>query len=465
MTIKNVSIKDRIAILYSLTFTLLIALVFSIIYFLVDYTVYKALRSNLTEELAHHTNYVKDQHPFQQFVEENEWEEKEHTDLEVNPVFITIYSKNMDVVEQSPNLREHHLKWRQDKSSNQFYETTIDDYSIVSVQAELMNQEAIVGYIVIGMSTKNTQFVMDYLRIALLILFPISVVVLFYLSRFIAGKGIQPVFEIIDQTQQITENKLNTRIPLPFYQDEIYRLTVSVNELLDRVENRLKTETQFSADASHELRTPLSIIKGTLEILVRKERTEEAYKDKINYSLKQLDRLNDLVEQLLFLSRVENESIQPNYQKFALEMAVLDSIERYASLIKQKEIYLDYNFSTSFPINSEPEFLSIILDNIISNAIKYVGQKGRITIVLHKTKTAIYCEITDDGLGMNQADLDYIQQRYYRSSEVLNRHIQGTGLGLSIAYKLAKVGGIHLKIKSKKDQGTTVILCFPKHSF
>lgn len=463
MIFKSISIKDRIAILYSLCFTLVIAVIFIIVYFLVHYTVYKALRANLTDEIEHHTEYVKNQQPFQQFIETNEWGEKEHMDLEVNPVFITIFSKDFKVVEHSPNLRQHNLRWQKNIFSNQFYESKIDDYSIISVQSELINNNEIVGYIVIGMTTKNTQFVLEYLRIALLILFPVSVIIIFFVSRLIAARSIRSVLNIISQTQQISENKLNTRLPLPFYQDEIYQLTLSVNGLLDRVENRIKTETQFSADASHELRTPLSIIKGTLEVLIRKERNQEEYKEKILYGLKQLDRLNDLVEQLLFLSRIENESIQPSYQNFALEMAVLDSIERYSSLIKQKEIHLDYNFSTSFPINSEPEFLSIILDNIISNAIKYVGQKGRITIVLRKTKSTIYCEIIDYGLGMNEADLNYIQQRYFRSSEVLNNNIQGTGLGLNIAYKLAKIGRIDLSIYSVKHQGTTVVLKFPKH--
>ncbi|CAM2751135.1 histidine kinase dimerization/phospho-acceptor domain-containing protein [Weeksella virosa] len=285
-------------------------------------------------------------------------------------------------------------------------------------QAKLIHHGEIVGYVVIGVSPKHHELALDYLRLVLLILFPVSVLVILISARWIAAKAIRPVFDIIDTAQSISESTLSQRVPLPTRKDELYQLAKTINSLLDRLEYQIIKAKQFSADASHELRTPLTIIKGTLGILIRRKRTQEEYQDKINYTLKQIDRLDALVEQFLLLSRVENNSLQLKKTNFDLKVEVLHTLERFDLLLHEKQITTKINQLHSFTTENYREFIEIILDNILSNAIKYTSPKGQITLSSKQEENTYILSIKDNGIGMKSEDVLRIENRHFRSDDV-----------------------------------------------
>ena len=187
---------------------------------------------------------------------------------------------------------------------------------------------------------------------------------------------------------------------------------------MDRLEYQIIKAKQFSADASHELRTPLTIIKGTLGILIRRKRTQEEYQDKINYTLKQIDRLDALVEQFLLLSRVENNSLQLKKTNFDLKAEVLHTLERFDLLLHEKQITTKINQLHSFTTENYREFIEIILDNILSNAIKYTSPKGQITLSSKQEENTYILSIKDNGIGMKSEDVLRIENRHFRSDDV-----------------------------------------------
>ena len=266
------------------------------IFFIVNRGINKTMEETLEEEINSHVDYILHEPVLKNFVQPREWEEVEHTDISLNPVFIAIYDKNFKLVENSPNLVQNKLEWHPKQGENTTFYASYDSIKLLLSQSKLIHHGEIVGYIVVGVSTKHNQLALEYLQTALLIIFPISVIIIFLLARFIASKSIKPVFNVIETAQAITENNLTERINLPENKDELYQLSLTINSLLDRLEFQIIKAKQFSADASHELRTPLAIIKGTLEILIRRERSKEEYNEKINYTLKQVDRLYNLVE-------------------------------------------------------------------------------------------------------------------------------------------------------------------------
>jgi signal transduction histidine kinase len=115
--------------------------------------------------------------------------------------------------------------------------------------------------------------------------------------RFLAGKSIQPIQKIIQKTNLISQSNLNERIPVAEPNDEIAQLTRSINDLLARLEQALTREKQFTSDASHELRTPLAVMRGTLEVLIRKPRTSEEYVEKVKLALESIDRMSEMIDQ------------------------------------------------------------------------------------------------------------------------------------------------------------------------
>jgi signal transduction histidine kinase len=155
----------------------------------------------------------------------------------------------------------------------------------------------------------------------------------FLIARFIAGRSIKPISSIIETSNIITKDNLSSRIPLPQNRDELYVLSKTINNLLDRIENTIERE-EFTSDASHELRTPLTVIKGTLEVLTEAAKFFRVRR-KINFCIYEVDRLNNLVDQLLLLARFENQKQSLKKEKIYFTV-ILDSISRYSSIIQTK---------------------------------------------------------------------------------------------------------------------------------
>ena len=455
---KNISVKNRIATFYSISFSVILLIIFGMIFFIVNRGINKTMEETLEEEINSHVDYILHEPVLKSFVQPREWEEVEHTDISLNPVFIAIYDKNFKLVENSPNLVQNKLEWHPKQGENTTFYASYDSIKLLLSQSKLIHHGEIVGYIVVGVSTKHNQLALEYLQTALLIIFPISVIIIFLLARFIASKSIKPVFNVIETAQAITENNLTERINLPENKDELYQLSLTINSLLDRLEFQIIKAKQFSADASHELRTPLAIIKGTLEILIRRERSKEEYNEKINYTLKQVDRLYNLVEQFLLISRVENNSLDLKKSIYNIKDQVENSIERFQLLLNEKQISVETAQLQSQIIENYQEFTDIIIDNIISNALKYAHLNGEIKIYSVTEKNVYHLIIEDNGIGMNDEDLKFIQDRYFRIQNESTLHISGSGLGLNIATKLAKLSDATIEIESEQGKGTKVIL-------
>lgn len=458
---KNISVKNRIAIFYSFTFSLVLLVIFALVYYTVYLGINKTAYETLEEEIASHSDFVLHEPTFVSYVQPREWEEVEHTDIALNPVFIAIYDTHFNLVENSPNLVQNKLEWNKNQPENQPYYNSYNSIELLVSQAKLIHHGEVVGYLVVGISTKHNQLALDYLKSALLFIFPSAVLLVFLLARFIASKSIKPVFHVIDTAQIISENNLSERIRLPKNRDELYKLSATINSLLDRLEMQIVKAKQFSADASHELRTPLAVIKGTLEILIRRERTVEEYNEKINYTLKQVDRLYDLVEQFLLLSRVENNSLQLKTVSFDMKAEVLASVERFSLLLNEKRISVSIENLHTQCIENYQEFLAIIIDNILSNAVKYAPIGGRINIRSFVKGQNYHLVFEDNGTGMKEKDLELIQQRHFRVDSIKNNASSGYGLGLHIAEKLMVYTKGTMKIESVYLSGTAVTLSVP----
>jgi signal transduction histidine kinase len=282
--------------------------------------------------------------------------------------------------------------------------------------------------------------------------------VLFFIARFIAGRSIKPISSIITTSNIITKDNLTSRIPLPQNRDELYILSQTINNLLDRIETAIEREKQFTSDASHELRTPLTVIKGTLEVLIRKPRNPAEYEEKINFCVTEVDRLNHLVDQLLLLARFENQKQSLKIEKVYLNAIFLDTIARNSTAIQSKNITITTQFSRDYYIETDSYLFLIIVNNLISNALKYSNQNGNLTVHIKSLASRIECHITDSGIGIPADDLENIFNQFYRSQSNAHPEIKGTGLGLSIVKRLCSLLTIDITLTSEENIGTRVIL-------
>jgi len=459
---QRLSFKNRIASNYIITTALLIFVVFFVIYAIVRYSVYVKVNADIKSEVTKHLKEIEVKENCVLLVREEQWKTVQINKVDVSPAFIQFVDELGALVEKSPNLKQKMLNYYPEVANNSLFDGKLDNITVRQIQVPLYQGTKIIGYLIVAMSLEDTAMVLNNLSSILVIAYPLILLVLYLIARFIAGRSIKPISAIIETSNIITKDNLKSRIPLPQNRDELFTLSKTINNLLDRVENAIEREKQFTSDASHELRTPLAVIKGTLEVLIRKPRNAEEYKEKIDFCINEVNRLNHLVDELLLLARFENQKQTLKNEKVSLNALFLDIISRNSTSIKEKKLKCVINFKEDFYIQTDSYLLSIIVNNIVTNAIKYSKANETINFDVIETANEYICSVTDTGIGIAAEDLQKIFNQFYRSKSNQHPQIKGTGLGLSIVKRLCYLLQIDLKIESKEDDGTKVILGFKK---
>ncbi|MBN8566845.1 MAG: HAMP domain-containing histidine kinase [Flavobacteriales bacterium] len=456
----NFSFKNRIAFNYIVSSSIFIALVFIAIFQVVKLSVNNHINEEVYDELMKHLDDVTTDSNDTYLIQVDQWRAREHNSISVNPVFVQFYDTNGETIDKSPNLKESDLKLFDSSKNDVFVNSELNSIPIRQIQTPILNSNKVVGFLVVAMSLEDFEIVL-ILKNILLITFPLILFLLFLIARFFAGRSIKPVQTIIETSNQITKDNLKSRIPLPQNKDELFVLSENINRLLNRIENAVDREKQFTSDASHELRTPLAVIKGTMEVLIRKPRNEEEYKDKIRFCINEVDRLNKMVDQLLLLARFENQKSNSKKESVYLNALVLDTLSRYSDKIEAKKISVITHFNADFYVESDNYLLSIIIENLISNAIKYNHVNGTIEVELKESTNEITLTISDNGIGISEQDLNKIFNSFYRSDVSNHPEIKGTGLGLSIVKRLCDVLNFKISVESKLNNRTQFSLFLP----
>ena len=459
----NLAFKDRIALHYILATAALIAAVYLVVFGVVHNQVYSDLDRSLRYEAAKHLKEVSIEDSTIRFSRMGEWKEREHREVQVDPVFIQVNDRRGQLMDRSPNLKHDQLAFDAAHDGRAPINSTLRGKVIRQVQVPIEGKEgrAPAGYLLAAISAEAAQRGLDSLRLVLLGSFPLVLMVLFGIARGLAGRSIAPIAAITATTDRITRHNLAARIALPPRPDELHTLATAINGLLQRIERAVEREKQFTADASHELRTPLAVLKGTLEVLIRKPRTPAEYVENITMGIREIDRLTHLVDQLLLLARFENHAKNLNRQELSVSSSVHDVLYRLRNEVNARHIRVDVDDAETPPITSDPYLVDLILDNVLANAVKYSPAGSLITVELYQGAAGQCCTITDRGVGIRSEDLERIFNPLFRSDALAHKEIDGTGLGLSIVAKACTLLNIKFDVQSELGRGTTFALHFP----
>ncbi|MDZ8119709.1 sensor histidine kinase [Pontiella agarivorans] len=455
------SLRNRIAFYFVAVTALSTAILFLVIYGIVHNTVYTHLNKDLEAECAEVANsivYIEDELIFANTFE---WSEQEHAQIEVNPTFIQVVDPSGKNLRKTVNLRNNNLEFHPHATRKAFYDLLVAGASVRQIQAPLRPDNGpIQGYLIVAIPFEESARVLSNLRYILLISFPTVLLFLFAVSRMIAGRIISPVNTVIATADLITRENMNERIPVPPRKDELYKLSETINRLLDRLQEAVVREKQFTADASHELRNPISVIRGTLEVLIRKQREPGHYEEKIEYVIGEVDRMAALVEQLLTLARSEN-GLRPMMGPVDLKLSTETALGHFRESIAEKNISVKCGFHGSDIINADAAMTGIILENLISNAVKYSCRNGIIQVQTIRGGNHIELSVTNFGHGIPQPQLNRVFDRFYRIDECRSSHLPGTGLGLAIVRRLVDLQDFSISADSSPEHGTTFRIGFP----
>ena len=282
---------------------------------------------------------------------------------------------------------------------------------------------------------------------------------------WLANRAIQPVKEIIDTTGKLRPEALDERrLPIRGSRDELDQLSETVNYFIDRIATYVNQSRHFTADAAHELRSPLTAIQSLLEVTLNSDRSIEEYKDAINSVLEECDRLRGLVNQLLTLAEVDREHITPETDTIALDEIVRKSCDMFQAVAETSGINLDVYLEPAV-VRGDSGRLRQVMINLLDNAMKFTHSGGRVLVQLRTDpeKQEVTLVVADSGVGIDDLDLPYIFDRFYRGDKSRQRdaHKSGTGLGLSIVQSTVSGHGGQVRVESRQGEGTKFIIQLP----
>jgi len=314
----------------------------------------------------------------------------------------------------------------------------------------------------VGISLENTELDLRRLMI-IMILSGSGLLLLASLGgNFIIRKALKPVKSVVQTAKDITTDDLSLRIESRQRQDEIGELVGTFNDMISRLEKSIKKIKQFSGDVSHELRTPLTIIRGEIEVLLRKERSKDEYQKILKSTLEETSYLERIIDDLLFLSRIEALENKEFDKSVQLDEILLKVVESQELAAKKKNITLDIKKAEPAEIMGEEILLERMVANIIDNAIRYTHSGGKVEASLDKKDGSSTILVQDTGIGIPEESLSLIFDRFYVVDKSRFKETGGLGLGLSIVKRVADCHGGLIEVKSKMNKGTSFLIHFPK---
>ena len=280
----------------------------------------------------------------------------------------------------------------------------------------------------------------------------------YWLSR----RALGPVDQVTREARNISAQNLSSRLLVPRTGDELQRLSETLNGMLERLEQAFRRITQFTADASHELRTPVALMRTRAEIVLRRSRSEEEYRETLRQILEDLKRTSSLIENLMLLARADSGAEALERTRMNMVENVDEACLEARALAEAKQISLHKELPEApVWINGDANSMRRLFLVLLDNAVKYTAPQGRITVSLSASDGYAVTEVRDTGIGIAAQDLPHIFERFFRADRARSRQTGGAGLGLSIGKWIAEAHGGTVSAQSEPGEGSVFQVRIP----
>ena len=304
---------------------------------------------------------------------------------------------------------------------------------------------------------KNLAHFRNYILIAL----PIMLILGTLGGWMLARRSLAPIGYIALKTRSITSKNLSARLLVRGTDDEMDDLIRTINEMIARLESSFKGMAEFTADVSHELKTPICAMRGEAEVLLLKDRKPEEYQDGLIHFIEQFDHLNQMINDLISLSKFDTTQVGLKMVPLRLDLLVTDLCNLFQVLAEQKNIALEAGTMEEVTIVGDKVRLQQLFTNLIDNAIKYTSH-GSIRVTVEDNKDAAVVKIRDTGIGIPKEEQERIFKRFYRLDKSRSKETGGVGLGLSIAEWIAHAHRGRIEVDSEPNRGSVFAVYLPR---
>jgi two-component system, OmpR family, heavy metal sensor histidine kinase CusS len=282
---------------------------------------------------------------------------------------------------------------------------------------------------------------------------PLVLLAASFSGYWMAGRALQPVSRITEDATAITALDISKRIAVPVADDELRKLSITLNQMMDRLEISFRKITQFTADASHELRTPISLIRTTAELAIS-DGSPQAGSEALLSILEESERTTSLLEDLLLLARSDSH-VRLRVEFMDLVRVFNQAVAQTELLARNKDVELTCSVCDGpIIVAGNADLLRRLILILTDNAVKYTASGGHVYLSLYKDSSTAGIEVRDTGIGISSEDLPHIFERFYRADKARHRS-GGAGLGLSIADWIARVHRARIGVSSTREAGTT----------
>jgi len=287
-----------------------------------------------------------------------------------------------------------------------------------------------------------------------------AILLTIFIGSRVSRKMLRPIDNMTRTARSISAGDLNTRLDIVNSHDELKDLTVTFNEMLDRIQNSFEQQKSFVADASHELRTPIAVIQGYANLLDRWGKEDKAVLEESIAAIKsESDFMKELVDKLLFLASADKKGHALQTVPFALN-ELIDEVIRETRLIDTDHNILG-SANDKIVVTGDRTLIKQALRILVDNSIKYTPATGSVIIDSRLRNKKALITIEDTGIGIAAEELPHIFERFYKSDRARTREDGGAGLGLSIAKLIIENNQGNIQVESHPGQGTKFSVWLP----
>lgn len=432
---KRITLTFKITLWYTMFIVILLTSIILGTFFVSDSVVESSGKKKLIEEVTEISNGKENFTAFEDGVTLSLY------DKDGNLIAGSI-PKNFDVRDFSLGVVTYYT----DSNNNKYMY-----YDIETNSEKFANGKYVRG--IVQISSGQTSW---YLPFAIIAGSPIIILIITYGGYLIIRSSLKPVREMIETAETISNSAdLSKRITIEDGKDEVHKLALVFNEMLESLERVSMRERQFSSDVSHELRTPISVIVAESEYGTKYIDTVDEAKESFAVIERQSKRMTIMINQILEMARLDNRLEIPK-EFFDLSSCLEETLEDYKKLFETKDIQLITNIEDNITLFGNQVLLIRLIDNLVSNALKYANSKIWISIA---KRNNIIIEVSDDGRGIADDEKAYIWDRFYKVDK--SRSISednSSGLGLPISKKIIELHGGKIVALDNKPQGAKFVI-------
>ncbi len=332
-------------------------------------------------------------------------------------------------------------------------------YRVLAVPVHIGTER--VGVLEVADNISHIQDTLDLLFFYMKVAIPLVLLLAAALSWFLVGHALAPVAEIRRLASEISVSDLSKRLHIEG-DDELAQLAATFDGMIDRLEQAFVRQKQFTSDASHELRTPLAVMQADFSLALRRPRTISEYEGIMESAQEEISRMSAIVEDLSMLARMDSSKMVLDIRDVSLDDLLADLVSRIEVLAADKSILLTIRELFPLTVQADARLLKQLVLNLLNNAIAYTPPHGQIEVrMIALSKSEVAFHVRDTGVGIPDAALPHIFERFYRVDASRQRNPGGSGLGLAICQSIVMAHGGSIGVHSIEGKGTTFSIVLP----